>query len=60
MGDQRNKKKQCTVDTAMEGDTENNTGDSEVDTVTNEIRACVQQQPFENMLQTLSSLLLKQ
>ena len=44
----------------MEGDMENNTGDSEVDTVANETRACVQQQPFENMLQTLSSLLLKQ
>ena len=60
MGDRRNKKKQGTVDTTMEGDTENNIGDSEVDTVANETRACVQQQPFENMLQTLSSLLLKQ
>ena len=60
MGDRRNKKKQGTVDTTAEGDTDNNTGDSKVDTVANETRTCEQQQPFENMLQTLSSLLLKQ
>ena len=44
----------------MEGDTENNTGDSEVDTVANETRAYIQQQPLEKMLQTLSSSLLEQ
>ena len=60
MGDRRNKKKQGTVDTTMEGDTENNTGDSVVDTVAIETRACAHNNPSKICCKPVSSLLLKQ